>query len=1027
MAEDTGDKQLSDAEREEREALGAGGQTSTHDQVGKGFNPSGKTTLRGRLSQLSLRQKAALASSAIGLIGVLLGGLFSFNFLNNFKLENLMNNIERHAFIRYQVDMEGRSNAWISAYLAIRLAEVTDSALEPKDRDNIIFRSNTISAADPNLKLWYFLLRGSRFEQDLLETDNIKFTSIAYKENGVIKFRPAIISYGDQELTFEPTDEEIKAIENGDVNKFNGRLREFVKVQVLQSDKEGRREIAKAVKAKTKWYQVMKRYFLRKSIQNMTGIRDWRFFETTRNKLTEKKISIRNKIITKTFPESMKGGKYIQCFFGIVSCKTTTDPSNPENKSPVAPLPEDCNTSSNPECKVTDAEGNSQTVDDSAAEGLQDGMNEVDTSADQPTENLTKKFISRILDKLNVGSNVVSILETLKSLNTTMRSGALSNMVAVARTQAAIAMFATFAIMQDQIRSGEVTAGEVNDAMEVLQSAGQSQGWQEVVADKEVATATAAEFKAASTKEEYCSAEHQEQMLLPENKNIAQAEYHWLCESEKLGGDSLAKDIEDGWNGSIGIILNPIMEVYEATGISTVVGWFGQLVEDTIGKAVSDAVSGILEAVGLKDNLNDLVAWLTAKAASILGAGPPISENAPGGVFTNHILMGASAAAESAARNQGAAITNEETALYSKRRVAAYMEQERSKSNPFQRYFALGNPNSTLSKGLFTIADSGLQKTIVATLANVFSGGIFARGANADTSDGYAAAKFAGLETYDYPAACMDQDPLDMTPQSATNADDLGIIPANELTWELVGVADVFYPRLYQGDFDGEKNKKVYNCALLDSSIRGSLGAKYSPKTLDANAYGYGYSVAISGGVGDIPQGTTQELAQKILSHPNIDFQVKPAQRDAMLTISQGGRATQCDGPKVSPVLLGVLLAMAEKYKIVVGVLVDGHECDGGFHPKGMAADLNGVKPLVGNTGSTGNSIPGGGGKFDLTAAQEKLVREFYNDLGALLSQIGGGGMGQIGCFSGTKPTKANGVTYFDDTCHHIHFDVRKQ
>lgn len=170
----------------------------------------------------------------------------------------------------------------------------------------------------------------------------------------------------------------------------------------------------------------------------------------------------------------------------------------------------------------------------------------------------------------------------------------------------------------------------------------------------------------------------------------------------------------------------------------------------------------------------------------------------------------------------------------------------------------------------------------------------------------------------------------------------------------------------------------------------------------------------------DIPTGTAQQLAQQILNNGNIDFQVKPAQENAFERIAATGKASQCGGPAVSPVILGVILAAAKNYKIVIGVLTDGHDCNGGFHPKGMAIDINGVNSLDGSDGT---------GRFITQANYNSsaILKKFYGDMGGILSQAGGGGMGQIQCFGSGKPALNDNVTYFDDTCNHLHVDVGKR
>lgn len=177
-------------------------------------------------------------------------------------------------------------------------------------------------------------------------------------------------------------------------------------------------------------------------------------------------------------------------------------------------------------------------------------------------------------------------------------------------------------------------------------------------------------------------------------------------------------------------------------------------------------------------------------------------------------------------------------------------------------------------------------------------------------------------------------------------------------------------------------------------------------------------SNAVTGSVGTLPTGSVQELAKQVLNNPNISFQVEPTQRKALEYIAETGKARNCGNKTVSPKLLSVLLAAAAKYKIVVGVLVDGHGCDDDSHPLGLAADLNGVNPLSGS---------GGTGRF-ITPQDYRsnaLLKKFYEDIGDLIAQSGGGRMGQHQCFNGAAPKNSN-LYYFNDACNHLHIDVKK-
>jgi hypothetical protein len=171
-----------------------------------------------------------------------------------------------------------------------------------------------------------------------------------------------------------------------------------------------------------------------------------------------------------------------------------------------------------------------------------------------------------------------------------------------------------------------------------------------------------------------------------------------------------------------------------------------------------------------------------------------------------------------------------------------------------------------------------------------------------------------------------------------------------------------------------------------------------------------------TGTIGSIPAGTTVQLAQQIVNSPNISFQTPQGRQDFQQIVNTGAQ-TGCGGVQINPRLLGTVLALSTKYKLVLGVVVNGHRCNNGQHPKGNAIDINGVNPLDGGP-QTGNSV-------EFNSGEMPTLKRFYVDAGKLLSDGGGGGLGQKGCFSGGNPLLPNNVQFFTDTCNHIHMDVR--
>lgn len=169
--------------------------------------------------------------------------------------------------------------------------------------------------------------------------------------------------------------------------------------------------------------------------------------------------------------------------------------------------------------------------------------------------------------------------------------------------------------------------------------------------------------------------------------------------------------------------------------------------------------------------------------------------------------------------------------------------------------------------------------------------------------------------------------------------------------------------------------------------------------------------------------GDSKALAKILIESPNVTFQEPREKVYFQDIVNQGSQIAgydngQCGRVAISPKLLGVLVQLTQtKYKIVIGVVAQGHLCDGLNHPKGKAIDLNGVAFADGSI-STGNRIDWVSGK------QMDLMRSFYTDTANLLSKSGTGGIGQIQCFNGGTPAKVPKVVYFEDACTHLHVDV---
>ncbi|HEX9153862.1 MAG TPA: hypothetical protein VF809_03515 [Candidatus Saccharimonadales bacterium] len=411
--------------------------------------------------------------------------------------------------------------------------------------------------------------------------------------------------------------------------------------------------------------------------------------------------------------------------------------------------------------------------------------------------------------------------------------------------------------------------------------------------------------------------------------------------------------------------------------------------------------------------------------------------------FLDNVDNGANHVANEVGRAnyRGRPQTNAEMAQNKKVDQATRVSYNQDKST-FERYLSISNPNSLASRMAITTG-SLVDKSFFASLLNSFatllnplslSSRVFA------SANGDAVMAAGNTNTDDYgnvqweysveEQRLMDQDSYASPPENEKVLEDSGKKQDIEDTYgkcysKSVGqlLADGDIQRNEDGDVLSEGDCSPlqlgpHNPKYGDLVFRWRLTYNYQ-NTADLlnGIQDPAKNSTVTAGSGTIPTGTVQELATQVLNNPNIKFQIEPAQRQAMENIAATGKSRACGAVNIDPKMLGVMLAMAQKYKIVVGVIVDGHDCDGGFHPKGKSFDLNGVNRLDGS-GGTGNFIT-------YAPSELGILSEFFVYASGIISSAGGGGMGQIDCFATAPSPLAPKITYFTgDACNHLHIDV---
>lgn len=810
---------------------------------GDSFWREGKNS-KGILGKIRQRRRNMIALGVGGavLIAAIIG---LFGFLNVFKLDHILQNIDAQSFARLNGVEDRRSFYWMRAYMIARMGEIEtpgDSA-HPEERRNIFFRAEKVG--DSPFENWFKTMRTSNFEQDVFEKNGIKFTSVAVpNENGLgYRIRPGLITLNDTPIRINPTGIDYDKIASGNVAEIN-KFQQGFDAEVFDSNKSARQEIKKVVQDNTRFYQLMKRRMLRKSIQDMTGVKSWRFFETTRDKFDEKKIDIRNKILAKSIPENTASGKFMRCLFGISDCRKSDDINDPQNKA------------STTEITSTDKPGADEvTTKDASGKPTKEKFD--------PNE-----IFSKILGKAGVSTlfsaaNVAGTMDMLAKIDANIHNGSLSKMVTVARGTQAVGLYTTFEIARDQMRSGQLTSAETNQFMQVIGNASSSEGWSafmnnDVPAPKvasssviggvgqwlaKPAYADSSDPSDGSTRSKFCSQEHQAWVQRPENKAAANQEYQYICADKQIGGKNGGDLLEKSYDTSIGIVVHPIANVINgADGVPILGDIFKGLVSISsfFGKISSSIVSGIAKIAGVDDDIAKFGSWIGKQIAGFMGAGPIMNGQEPAGQYTNWIVQGASYAAESTARQRGAIPTTPASANAALMAVNDMNSDE--SSSLYDKYFAINSPHSQISKILFSVSE---QPNNIGSLALSGLGSVFRNfgtllssplggHAKAETnSDHYKPAAIAGIQTYDFPAQCLDADPLlPSQPKDGTNIQTVlgkDKVPDSDLTWDLVDNSDDFYSYVYDKIGDNpdadEIAKKIYNCNLLDTSVRGGLGA----------------------------------------------------------------------------------------------------------------------------------------------------------------------------------------------------------
>jgi hypothetical protein len=848
-------KEKTSAESGEEKSLGAQLKGYYNDDEFSEINANSSSLLKNKKARRSI-----VATVAIGIPAIVFAAAFLPNLLGLFKIENFVQNIEASTFARLNATFDRRSDAWMKAYVKLRLTEV-DGGVNGQ-REVLYLRANRVDTDNP-VRDWYRTMRASKFEDDLYEKHGIRFTSaLVTQADGSTRIRLARMEINDTpvgslaDAVAVGTLDDTRTFDNL-LNSMDTSIDQYFDREIFNNDKQARKAIKTAVNDNTQAWRVFKRRHLRKDIQNMTGVRDWRLFAGTRDKIDDKKSSIQTAIMRKVLPEN-KTGQLIGCVFGANSCPGRSDPASADAKNgtgttQVGAPDADVDAEGNP--TLTDEAGNA--IDTAGAGDLGEEAGEaisgtIGEAADgEVADSIRKTFLQQITSLIgNPYTKVWSTMKKLAKVHEFFSNGTLSSFVTNARRSQYMAANASMLIALSQLKSGDIRGtetlfenkesasifgnfaqvsanirdGQVNEFMSFFDGAEKSEGWILYSGGRKGNSDTVS-AQSTMTRDVYCTESTEAQ------KKAAPVQF--LCPDDGLNGGSVT-EIEDAYNRTAGKLLYPIWkavdEVKTLPVIGGVINYASDKFEQLSDAAIGPVVDAVLETTGLNKSIETVAMAGVTKALEFAGAGVKYTPTSPGQL--NYMLLGSSASAEASARQAGAAAATTLSTEYSNKLAAEWKAENEANQSTFDRIASLSNPKSFASNALMAIATSkpsdGLKNVAdpmqsLNNFAKSLSGTAFAQsntGINASS-----VAKWGGVQEYDFPKECVELNPL--APgyfQNVTNAP--AAVPRDKAT---LTNPDVFWEKVYAAlPADSKASEAqaagIYNCALIDERVKGGLG-----------------------------------------------------------------------------------------------------------------------------------------------------------------------------------------------------------